>query len=482
MCSLCNDEDHLIPRRDFIKTVGVSAAGISLGAGKILNEQIIAGSEAVNKDIATICGAFLYPPTSKLDKEGYYSWPGSDFKAEARQIQYLSRIKEIESNLGVNIKMDEQSLDTASDVDKFISKLKTENPDGLLLIPFKKSHYDHIIRIVEQTKIPTVVLATLGVLLIEHIMQLRDHKGVYLIHSLDDLNAVESGLKMIRTWHWMNNARIVCIDGKEIVETKTPFIGTRVKRIPHQRFYDYFASQKADKDVLALANQYASKALKIVQPTKEDIIEAAKNYFIFKKIITEENADALMMNCLPGLREPRQHVPPCMGFMSLHDEGIPMGCQADLNATITMMLGKGLFSKPGFMHNVSYNTEKNLYFCAHCTSPSMMNGIDRSPEPYELMSHCEAGWGTVPRVIFKKGQEITIAKYMSDQNKQQLFLYSGEIVDCPPIPPTGGCRTNVQTTINELKQGSDMKGRSHMVMFYGNHVNQFRHFCQLYDI
>ena len=55
-------------------------------------------------------------------------------------------------------------------------------------------------------------------------------------------------------------------------------------------------------------------------------------------IIEAEGADAIMMNCLPGLRKPHKHVPPCMGFMSLRDEGIPAGCQSDLNATLTMML------------------------------------------------------------------------------------------------------------------------------------------------
>jgi len=325
-------------------------------------------------------------------------------------------------------------------------------------------------------------LASLGILLIEHIEPLKDKKGVYLINSLNDLDAVASGLNMIKTWHWMHNAVIVNINGSKIDETTVPYIGTTVKRIPHQRFYDYFAKQEVDEGVLALANQYMTNAVKIVQPTKKDIIEAAKNYFIFKKIIAEEKADALMMNCLPGLRIPHKHVPPCMGFMSLHDEGIPMGCQADLHATLTMLLGKSLFAKPGFMHNVSYNTEKNLYFCAHCTSPSKMSGINNPAEPYELMSHCESGWGTAPRVHFKKGQEVTIAKYLVREDNPQMFLYSGEVVDCPPIPATGGCRTNVEITINEIEDVSDMKGRSHMVMFYGNYAEELKHFCQLYNI
>jgi len=286
---------------------------------------------------------------------------------------------------------------------------------------------------------------------------------------------------MIKTRCWLRNALIVNIGGTKPEESIVPVIGTKVRNITHQRFYDYFSQQKVDKEVQSLAKQYTSNAVKIVQPTKEDIIEAAKCYFIFKRILADEKADALMMDCLPGLRKPHKHVPPCMGFMSLRDEGIAIGCQSDLNSTLTMMLLQELFGKPGFQHNASYNTEKDCYFCAHCTSPSRMNGVDKPADPYELMSHCESGWGTVPRVLFKADQEVTIARYLADTEKPQMLLYSGKIISCPPIPPTGGCRTNVETTINEIETGSDLKGQ-HLIMIYGNHTRQLKRFSQLYNI
>jgi len=479
MCHLCSTENNGILRRDFIKTMGVSVAGMSfLNAGEFIGS----GAPAAARKMAKIRCAFLYPPTKVLDEEGYYSWPGYDFDAEGRQKQYTMRLKEIEKNLGIHINFEIKPLDTASDVDKFISGLKETNPDGLLLFPFKKSPpYEHITRIIEEVKIPAIIMSSLGILLIEHIKQLNDRTGVYMINSLDDLGAVEQGLKMIKTRSWLRDAKIVNIGGKDNLESKIPLIGTTVKNIPHQRFFDYFASTRVNSDVEALAKKYMSEAVKIYQPTKDEIIDAAKNYFIFKKILEEEKADALMMDCLPGLRKPHKHVPPCMGFMSLRDEGIAMGCQSDLDATITMMLLQDLFGKPGFMHNASYNTEKDCYFCAHCTSPSKMNGIEKPSEPFELMSHCESGWGAVPRVLFKKGQPVTITKYLFNEKKPQLLLYSGEILDCPPMPQTGGCRTNVETTINELEKGIEIKGQ-HLIMVYGNYVKQLKQFCKLYDI
>jgi len=38
-----------------------------------------------------------------------------------------------------------------------------------------------------------------------------------------------------------------------------------------------------------------------------------------------------------------------------------------------------------------------------------------------------------------------------------MLVYSGQIIGCPPVPQTGGCGTNVETTINELDNVRDLK-------------------------
>lgn len=470
-------------RRDFLQTVGVTAAGISLGSNMVFGSASTVQAANSKKGIATVRGAFVYPPSELLKKEGYYSWPGSTFDAEGRQKQYMSQIKLIEKNLSMRIIMDEKMLNEESDVTNFINQVNQSKPDGLLLIPFKKGHWEHVVRIVEATQIPTVILATLGVLLISFVNELKRKPGVYVISSPDNLDAVADGMKMIKTARFMRESLIVNITGSEVKEEIVPIIGTKVRTIPHQRFYDAYKRMEATDEVKVLANAYLKNAREIVEPSEADILDAAKTYFVLKEIIEAEQADALMMNCLPGLRKPHQHVPPCMGFMSLRDEGIPMGCESDLDATLTMMLQQSLLDRPSFQHNPAVDTEKNHYFCAHCTSASKMNGIDQPSEPYILRNHAEAGWGCVPRVLFRESQEVTIAKYLSSKAGEtpKLLLYSGKIVGCPPIPPTGGCRTNAEITINELNDVCDLKGH-HLCMVYGNYVKKLKTFCQLYQI
>ncbi len=468
-----------LSRRGFLQAMGTTtAAGLSMNLTRAAADSPVA--TARQEATAVVRGAFVYPPTEKLRKVGYYSWPGSTFDAEGKQKEYMARIRQMEEKLGIRIVMDEKPLDTEADTTRFINEVKHSKPDGLLLIPFKKGHWPHVVRIVEETQVPSVVLATLGVLLVGHIRQLHDKAGAYLVSSLDDLDSVEDGMKMIRTAYRMRNNLLLDIRGSEPGESTVPHLGTTVRRITHERFYATFDKTKVTDDVKRLAKSYRRGAKDMVEPDDEDVLQAARCYFALKSLIEEEKAGALMMDCLPGLKKPHKHVPPCMGFMTLRDEGIPAGCQSDLNATLSLMLVQELFGKPGFQQNAAMDTERNLYFGAHCTSASKMNGVDEPPEPFILRNHAEAGWGCVPRVLYSEGQPATIALYESG-DKPQMIVYTGEIVECPPIPPTGGCRSNLLMTINEVDDVCDVKGM-HQTVFYGDHGDGLRKFCQLFRI
>ena len=202
-------------RRDFLQTAGTTAAGISLSYNQVLGTASLAQADSRQKAAAIVRGAFIYPPTESLRKIGYYSWPGSTFDAEGTQKRYAGRIKRIKRNLGMRISMNDKPLDDEAGVTRFINEVKQSGPDGLLLIPFKKGHWKRVTRIIEETAIPTVVLATLGVLLVDHINQLHRKPGVYMISSLDNLDAVEYGMKMIRTARWMKNSLIASIPGPD---------------------------------------------------------------------------------------------------------------------------------------------------------------------------------------------------------------------------------------------------------------------------
>ena len=76
-----------LSRRDFFWTVGATAAGVSMASGTSAGTAPIVTERMMKKKKPTVMGAFLYPPSEILNKEGYFSWPGAHFDAESRQKQ-----------------------------------------------------------------------------------------------------------------------------------------------------------------------------------------------------------------------------------------------------------------------------------------------------------------------------------------------------------------------------------------------------------
>lgn len=475
-----NDQccDSGVSRRAFLQVSMGAMGGLPLlGVGSVARAG---GTTRVDRrKNCLIRGAFVYPPTESLREAGYYSWPGSGFDAEARHRGFVAQLLEVESALDVRIDMDTTPLDDEASAIRFSDQVAAVRPDGILLILLKKGHWPRVKRIIDAVRAPAVIYAPLGVLLVDHIAEARELPGVYLVNS-ERFDAVQSAIGMIRAAAWMRQSRILNIDGAEDKRVVVPCLGTEVHTVPHQRFYDEFARTELSEEVLALAASYTNGAKAIVEPSGRDIQDAAKCHVALKRMVESDSADAVMMNCLPGLQHPRKHVPPCMGFMGLRDSGVPAGCQSDLNATLTLLLVQYLFERPGFQQNASMDTEQNLYFGAHCTCPSRMNGLDSPPEPYILRSHAEAGWGCVPRVLFPEGQDVTMAQYVTGDSPE-MYIYTGTVVACPETPPSGGCRTNILMTINEVEDVRDVKGM-HQIIFFGHHGRALHAFCHLLGI
>jgi hypothetical protein len=464
-------------RRDFGRVLGASALVSPIPAA--VPARIAA--RGPNEAVGHIRVAFTYPPSSRLKAEGYYSWPGSGFDAEGRQKEYAGKLAQMGKEMNLRLEMEPRALDSKEEVGRFIAAAKAEQPDGLLLIPLKKSHAEHLLPIIDGTGLPAVIFAPMGVLLNPTVREFSGHARTTMVNSTGDITEARQALRLIQTRRRMADSTIVDIAGDARRETRVPHLGTRVLRVPLKEFYDLFAKTARTPEVEQRAARYSREAVRIVEPSEKDVLESAKCYSVLKTILEQEKGDALMMTCLPGLREPHQHVPPCMGFMDMRDEGIPTGCESDLDATLTMMLLQYLFDRPGFQHNPSSDTERKLYFGAHCTSASRMQGTDGPRAPYALRNHAEAGWGCVPQVLFERGQKVTFGKYHNRATPPNMVIYSGTVLGCPANPPAGGCRTNMELKLDGEVDPVQVKSH-HLCMCYGEYAEALRAFCHMHDI
>lgn len=477
MCRHCLNQSDDLSRRGFLCAAGAAAAGMALG-NRPIRADAPGGSRVKGQAVVRV--AFLYPPTEALKKEGYYSWPGSGFDAEGHHRRYLERIKAMGKELGLRLVAEEKAL-TGAAVGGFIDAVKESKPDGLLLIPFKKSEWSAVERIIKETGVPTVAVATMGLLLMPHIQALKDKTGVHVISSLDNFDAIRDGLNMFRVRCRLRDAVLLSIADDQPAELTVPMLGTRIKGVPMARYRDVYTGTADDDEVKAVLRAYMGDAKERREPSEQDVLEAARAHVALRRLIKEEKADAMMMKCLDGIQK-RVIPPPCMSFMDLRDEGIVAGCQNDLDATLTMMIGQELLGRPGFQCNPACDTEKNLFYASHCTCPRKLEGPKGPVSDYILRNHAEAGIGTVPQVLWPDGMEVTIAQYVAGA-KPKMHLYSGKIVENNDTPPAGGCRTSVMTTLNEVP-ACELKVENmwHATMFAGNSTRQLRAFCQLFGV
>ena len=224
-------------------------------------------------------------------------------------------------------------------------------------------------------------------------------------------------------------------------------IGTTLHYIPLDRWTDELAKQETTAEVKALADEFARTAKKIVEPKPQDLVNAAKTYFVAKRIMAAENCQGFSMNCLGLVADHRIPCPPCMGYLKLRDEGVPAFCECDWNAGISMLLCGRLCGRPGFQQDPVPNTVNNTFMGADCTSASKLYGFDKPAVPVILRSHTESDIGVSPQVLFPVGEPVTVMKF---DGPGKIILGTGEVAANIDTPPCGGCRTSVELKIDNL--------------------------------
>ena len=282
---------------------------------------------------------------------------------------------------------------------------------------------------------------------------------------------------MIRTVWDMKHTRICICAGNKTEDRPLNVIGTTLHYIPSSRFVEEFKKVETSDEVRAMADYYAKHAKKIVEPTKTDILDAAKNYVVCRRLMKAENCQGFSMDCL-GPVGAHKIKPPCMAFSRLRDEGGLGTCEADWNAAISTRLTNLLFDRPGFMQDPAPNTVNNTLMAAHCCCGTKLAGFDKGPEPFILRTHSESNIGVAMQVLWEVGRPVTIMKF---QGPESIILGTGKIVANIDTPPSGGCRTSVELTVDGVADSRDVKG-FHQLLIYDNHELPFKAYCQLAGI
>ena len=332
-------------------------------------------------------------------------------------------------------------------------------------------------RVAREAGVPTIIFAPVGTAFTGHLAGISRRTGVHVVSSLE-WHAVEEGLRMIRAKRMFEETRVLWIQGQAHNETVLDRLGTKVRAIPRDTFNQRFDQMPVNEEVKDMASAFRKRAKKIVEPNWQDSLNSARCYTAAKRLLAEEQANALSMDCLGMVSAKLVPTPPCGAWTILQDEGITAGCEADLFGAMSLMLTSYLLDRPSYMNDPVPETAKNLLIASHCTSGTRLNGFTQPKAPYILRSHSESDLGVSVQVLWPVNAPVTLVRFNS---AHELIVDTGTVVGNVPTPPAGGCRTSVELRMDHVEDCREVLG-FHQCVTLGSHRRAVEGFCQMYGI
>ena len=225
----------------------------------------------------------------------------------------------------------------------------------------------------------------------------------------------------------------------------------------------------------AEAQQYwISKAKKIVEPSRAEIIDSARFYLAVKDLMIRQRAQAITSsNCMGAPAKG------CLTFSKLNDLGLVGACEGDMDSTLTMLIFQYAFGVPGFITDPVFDTSTNALIHFHCTCATKMAGPDSKRLPFTIRTQSDSERGVSLDVEMPIGQVVTCAKFI---NLDTMLISTGEIFKV--THDELGCRTQFWTRVagaNKmfLNWGAGvLKGGVmtllHRAVFFGDHTQSIK--------
>ncbi len=472
---------HHCTRREFL---GVGAAsGIALASGHLTAGSDAPGSASPAGTKVRICVLIAGKPAER-------SWALSEAEVAAMR----KRLAEAQKNLG-NVEFIVGQATTAKETAALLAR---SGPDAPVLAIctdiFGLSR--GVMPTVFKEQRPTAVF---------HVPVVGGHDWCLVkpwreeghriaLFNSSDLNELERAAALLRVIPLMKRSRVlVSPPFKGTPASYAPDqvkkrLGVELLRIADGRYDEVLAKVDASA-AEKLAQEWLDGAERVVEPSRQDVVKAARASLALDQLLAENRANGLCVGtCMRWLSRGF----PCLGFSRLNDRGIPAACDGDMDCLLTMLTFQHALNRAGFLGNAAgVDTSKNAFHLSHCSAPLRMEGPKSRPAPYLLRRHAEVRGGAVPEIHYRVGQKVTFTKMI---HLDALLVFSGKLVEVPKVPKgtERGCRTEIAAVVSDGEKllanwGGGALGASakdyyaslHRVAYYGDHTSSIRQLAHL---
>ncbi len=301
----------------------------------------------------------------------------------------------------------------------------------------------------------------------------KQGKKVVLLPS-SDWSEIDRAVGMLRVPAKMKNTRIIAIgpphgtaaacDAAQVKEK----LGADLITISNDQVLEVFNAIDPQAAVAEAEKYWIEPAQEIVEPTRAEIYDSARYYLAVRKIMIEQQAQAVCsVHCMGNPRG-------CLTFSKLNDEGYVGACEGDIDSTLTMLMFAYAFGVPGFITDPVIDTAKNSMVHFHCTSATKLDGPNGERRPFVIRTQTDSRGGVALQVENRVDQPVTCAKLV---NLDTLLYTPGKIIETSTSPLA--CRTQFAQSVPDARRlfldwgGDVIQGDTmtllHRVVFYGDH-------------
>ena len=215
---------------------------------------------------------------------------------------------------------------------------------------------------------------------------------------------------------------------------------------------------------------FSRKAEETVEPNADDLRGAAAIYKGLRHVVDEHRLAACTVRCFDLVH--RMKNTGCYALSRLNDEGIPAGCEGDMQSLFTLFLGYLLTGQTGFMANIaSVDEESRVLGIAHCTCPVSMTAA------YSIRSHFESGIGVGIAGTLPEGP-CTLFR-LGGERLNHLFIREGAIEETEFRDDL--CRTQVRIQANDaVDELLRAPLGNHHILLAGHHQETIERFFSRY--
>lgn len=198
-----------------------------------------------------------------------------------------------------------------------------------------------------------------------------------------------------------------------------------------------------------------------------------------ERFLCSNKLDALAIRCWPEFAN-AFGTSPCAAMSLLNGKGYTLGCEGDVEGTVSMLACNAIADSPAFLADLSQvNFEEDYALMWHCgVAPyTLWDGLsDRSLDTYFA-----GGRGLTADFVMKSGP-VTIMRIDSARGKTRLFAQKGTAIPMNKDLKGTYCKVKFEKPIKEILDLVTSTGVAHHVaMIYGDYYDTILKFAKIMD-